>query len=140
MNVITTALNDRPVKNRKLLPHPRSAPVLGRSNVKTPANERLYPMPNDPFSLPLPLSNPPLMRLLIDHQLEDVWRCQTHSFGIVISLRAPSAEWFSPGKLVPSPGSRPTFYCEFLLTDCVLLCWTDTHRIEAADVDPEDED
>jgi len=135
MNVITTALNDRPVKNRKLLPHPRSAPVLGRSNVKTPANERLYPMPNDPFSLPLPLSNPPLMRLLIDHQLEDVWRCQTHSFDIVISLRAPSADWFSPGKLVPSPGSRPTFYCEFLLTDCVLLCWTDTHRIEAADVE-----
>ena len=44
MNVITTALNDRPVQNRTLLPQPRSAPVLGRSNVKTPANEGLYQM------------------------------------------------------------------------------------------------
>ena len=44
MNVITTALNDRPVKNRTLLPKPRSAPVLGRSNVKMPANEGLYQM------------------------------------------------------------------------------------------------
>jgi hypothetical protein len=44
MNVLTTALNDRPVKNRTLLPQPRSAPVLGRSNVKMPANEGLYQM------------------------------------------------------------------------------------------------
>jgi hypothetical protein len=44
MNVITTALNGRPVKNRSLLPQPRSAPVLGRSNVKIPANEGLCQM------------------------------------------------------------------------------------------------
>ena len=37
MNVITTALNDGPVKNQSQLPQPRSAPVLGRSNVNIPA-------------------------------------------------------------------------------------------------------
>ena len=104
MNVITTALNDRPVKNRKLLPHPRSAPVLGRSNVKTPANERLYPMPSDPFPLTLPLSNPPMARLPIDNLLQDLWRAQTRSSGIATFHRVPSADWFSPTRLVPSSG------------------------------------
>ena len=39
-----TALEARPVKNRSLLPQPWSAPVLGRRNVKIPANAGLYQM------------------------------------------------------------------------------------------------
>ena len=35
----------------------------------------------------------------------------------------------------PLSGTGPTFYCEFLLTDRVLRCWTGTRRIEAADVE-----
>jgi len=50
MNVVMTSLEARPVKNRSLLPQPRSAPVLGRSNVNIPANEGLYPLPNNPIS------------------------------------------------------------------------------------------
>ena len=76
-----------------------------------------------------------MARLPIDNQLLDVWRSQTRSFGIMISLRTPSADWFSPGRLVPTSGGGPTFYCEFLLTNRVLLCWTGTQRIEASDVE-----
>jgi len=43
-----------------MLPKPRSTPVLGRGNVKIPANEALYPSPTDLFSPPLPLGSTPV--------------------------------------------------------------------------------
>jgi hypothetical protein len=78
-----------------------------------------------------------MTRLLIDRQLEDVWRGQTKSFGFAGLSQAPSRDWFSPGRWVASPdsGSAPTFCLEFVLTERVLLCWTDTRRLEAADVE-----
>ena len=42
-----------------------------------------------------------------------------------------------PLRHAPLSGSRPTFYCEFLLADRVLRCWTGTRRLEAADVEGE---
>ena len=76
MNVVMTALAARPVKNRSLLAQPGSAPVLGRSNVKTPANQGLYPLPNDPIRPALPLSHPPMTQMPIARKLEDAWRGQ----------------------------------------------------------------
>ena len=92
-------------------------------------------MPSDPFSLPLPLSDPLMTQLPIDHQLEAVWRGQTRSSGITTFRRSPSTDWYSPSRLVPSFSSGSGFYCEFLLTDRVLRCWTGARRIEAAGVE-----
>jgi len=44
------------------LSKPRSAPVLGRSNVKTPANVGMYPLPAALFSGPLSLNSPLVRR------------------------------------------------------------------------------
>jgi hypothetical protein len=96
MNVITTALNDRPVKNRSLLPQPRSAPVLERSNVKTPANQGLYPLPNDPIPPALPLSHPPMTQMPIARKLEDAWRGQA------------SPVWRCPKTFRPRPPLAPS--------------------------------
>jgi len=44
-----------------------------------------------------------MTQLPIDHKLEDVWHGQTRSFGIATFCRAPSADWFSPGRPVALP-------------------------------------
>ena len=123
MNVVTTACAPRPAQNRR----------------ETSCNSDLLGWPPDPGpQTPDPIPGPApraLIQLPIDHQIQDLWRSQTRSFGIVISLRAPSADWFSPGKFVPASGGGPSFHCEFLLTDRVLRCWTGTRRLEASDVE-----
>ena len=72
--------------------------------------------------------------LQIDNKTEQVWRCEVRTSGFAALRRVRSLHWGTPDKFVPSFSRGPSYHLEVVLTDRILICWTDS-RIEAADVD-----
>jgi hypothetical protein len=72
--------------------------------------------------------------LKIDGKTEQVWRCQALCSFIQSFRRVRSLDWGTPDRLVTSSSCGPDYYLEVVLTERILLCWTDS-RIEAENVD-----
>jgi len=103
-----TALAARPVKNRSLLPQPRSAPILRHSNVDIPANEGLYPLPNDTISPPFPRRTGVLACRLPHRPFCPKPIAQSLKPGNFSGLLCVSVQWliyFAPPRLCVKSGS-----------------------------------
>ncbi len=74
-----------------------------------------------------------MILLQIDDKTEQVWRFKASSMGIQTFRKERSADFWTKDRLVISHSSGPDYYLEVVLTDRVLICWTDS-RVEVADV------
>ncbi len=74
-----------------------------------------------------------MILLQIDDNEERVWSCKALTSAIQVFRRERSADWWTKDRLVTSHSSGPNYYLEVVLTDRVLICWTDS-RVEVANV------
>ncbi len=75
-----------------------------------------------------------VMKLIeINGKNEPAWRCQSLSSSIATFRRVRPGEWATRTRLETSFSSGPHYYLEVVLTDRILVCWTDS-RVEASDV------
>lgn len=74
----------------------------------------------------------------IDSKSEPIWRCEARTyFPPVTFRRVRFGDLGTPDRLEKTVHGEISYYLEMLLTDRVLLCWTDS-RIEAGDVESVD--